>query len=443
MIKTVLTAKDTVHRLSPVDHLILQADPQAPRIALDRKTAYQSIIGFGGAFTESACYNLYRVNPAVREQAIRMYFDPVDGIGYNIGRVSIHGCDFSLSSYTYIEEGDAELKTFDISRDRTYVIPVVKQAERIAGHPIMLLGSPWTPPAFMKDNQSPLRGGHLLASFADAWARYYVRFVQEYRKAGLTVKWISVQNEPQAVQRWDSCIYSGEQERDFVKNHLGPVLSASDVSDVGIMVWDHNRDVMVEHVTPILNDPAASKYVWGTAFHWYVAEAFENVGKTHDLWPDKHLMFTEGCVENFHMHRYTWESGERYARNIIGDLSNWCEGWMDWNLWLDNLGGPNHVNNVCDAPIILDIFPEKIIPESSYYYIGHFSKFIKPGAVRIKSTNAHKNLSAIAFENPDGTIVLVVMNATKDDERYSFAEGGVHRTMLSPARSITTVLVTK
>jgi len=443
MIRTVLTAKDTPSRLSEVDSLIVAQNLKAPRLAIDRATRYQTIIGFGGAFTESACYNLYRVSPEVREQAIRMYFDPVEGIGYSLGRVSIHGCDFSLSSYTYIEEGDAELKTFDISRDRKYVIPVVRQAERIAGGKISLLGSPWTPPAFMKDNHSPIRGGHLLERFADSWARYYVRFVEEYRKAGLTVRWISVQNEPQAVQRWDSCIYSGEQERDFVKNHLGPTIAKSDVSDVGIMVWDHNCDVMLDHVKPILTDPEAAKYVWGTAFHWYVSEEFANVGKTHDLYPDKHLVFTEGCVENFHMHRYTWESGERYARNIIGDLSNWCEGWMDWNLWLDNLGGPNHVNNVCDAPIILDIFPEKIIPESSYYYIGHFSKFVKPGAVRIGTAGGDPNLSAIAFENPDGTLVLVVMNVTAEARTYTFNADGVDRTALSPARSITTVLAVK
>jgi len=442
MIRTVVTAKDTSLRLAEVGNLVSAAS-FAPAITLDPTVRCQTIVGFGGAFTESACYNLYRVNPQVREQAIRLYFDPVEGIGYTIGRVSIHGCDFSLSSYTYIEEGDADLKTFDIARDFKYVIPVVREAERIAGRKIGLLGSPWTPPAFMKDNGSPIRGGHLLERYADAWARYYVRFVQEYRKAGLTVRWISVQNEPQAVQRWDSCIYSGEQEGDFVKRHLGPTIKASDISDVGIMVWDHNRDVMVEHVTPILNDPETAKYVWGTAFHWYVSEAFENVGKTHDLWPDKHLMFTEGCVENFHMHKYTWESGERYARNIIGDLSNWCEGWMDWNLWLDNLGGPNHVNNVCDAPLIIDVFPEKIVQESSYFYIGHFSKFVKPGAVRIGIRNDVPDLSAIAFENPDGTLVLVVMNATKEPRSYLLDAGSERRTVASPARSITTVLVAR
>ncbi|MFH0993019.1 MAG: glycoside hydrolase family 30 protein [bacterium] len=443
MIKTIITAKDTDYRLSAVDCLDAVANSQAAKITFDRKTKFQKIIGFGGAFTESACYNLFRVSPAVREKAIRMYFDPIEGIGYSIGRVSIHGCDFSLSSYTYIEEGDANLDSFNIARDRQYVIPIIRQAEQIRGKPIALLGSPWTPPAFMKDNNSPIHGGHLLEKYADSWARYFVRFVEEYRKAGLTVAWISVQNEPAAVQRWDSCIYSAMEERDFVKNHLGPTIAGSDVSDVKIMIWDHNRDIIVERVKPILGDPETARYVWGTAFHWYVSEAFENVGKVHELFPDKGLMFTEGCVENFHMHRYTWESGERYATNMIGDLANWCEGWMDWNLWLDNLGGPNHVNNVCDAPIIVDVFPEKLIAEASYYYIGHISKYVKPGAYRIKTENGNASLAIIGFENPGGEIVLVLLNKTAASQPYAFEFDGAVRSATAPARSMTTVLLAR
>jgi glucosylceramidase len=358
-----------------------------------------------------------------------------------MGRVSIHGNDFSLNSYTYIQEGDKDLKTFDISRDRIWVIPTIKDAERIAKQPIRLLASPWTPPAFMKDNNSPIRGGHLLEEFADSWARYFLRFIEEYRKEKLTIWGVSIQNEPQAVQRWDSCIYSVDQERNFVKNHLGPVLKNSSAKDVNILIWDHNRDIMVERVQPILSDPETAKYVWGTAFHWYVSEAFENVGKVHELFPDKGLLFTEGCIEDFYKHRYTWENGERYARNMIGDLLNYCQGYIDWNLFLDNLGGPNHVNNVCDAPIIIDIFPEKIIIESSYYYIGHISKYVKPGAKRIGLTKNHDDLSSIAFKNPNGEIVLIVMNAA--DKAKDFVTEVASKTMAFdiPARSIMTVIL--
>ncbi len=441
MAKFIVTAKDTDFRLSPVlaSKLAPQGKPTA-KMVLNPSTSYQKILGFGGAFTESACYNLYRVGKEVREKALRLYFDPIEGIGYSLGRVSIHGCDFSLSSYTYIQEGDAELKTFDISRDRTYVIPVIRRAEEIAGTKIKLLGSPWTPPAFMKDNNSPLRGGHLLETFADAWARYFVRFIQEYRKEGMTIWGVSVQNEPAAVQRWDSCIYSPEQERDFVKNHLGPILHASDASDVNILVWDHNRDIIVERVSPIYLDKEASKYVWGTAFHWYVSEAFENVGKVHELFPNKGLLFTEGCVEGG-VKIDAWHTGERYAFNMIGDLNHFCEGYIDWNLWLDNLGGPNHVNNLCDAPILIDIFPEKLILESSYYYIGQISKYVKPGAVRIASLQNHPDLQTIAFQNPSGEIAVVILNKTANSIVLEIAGAKEKVLTTSLARSMMTVLL--
>lgn len=417
MLKVILTAKDKEYRLTDVTGKFTTAKAET-MIQLQPEIEYQEIIGFGGAFTESACYNLFRVNEKVREEALKAYFDPEEGIGYTIGRVSIHGCDFSLSSYSYIEEGDEELKTFSIERDLQYVIPVIKQAEQIANQRIPLLASPWTPPAFMKDNNSPIKGGHLLPKYASLWAKYYVKFIEHYQKQNLSIWGITVQNEPAALQRWDSCLFSAEEERDFVKNHLGPILKKSPYKDVNILVWDHNRDVIVERVKPIFEDPEASKYVWGTGFHWYVSEAFENVGKVHELFPEKGLLFTEGCIEGG-VHLYDWSTGERYARNMIGDLSNFCQGYIDWNLFLDNLGGPNHVNNLCDAPIILDIFPEKIIKESSYYYIGHFSKFVKPGARRIASVNQSKNLKTIAFKNPTNELIVIVFNDTDVEESFS------------------------
>jgi len=406
---------------------------------LDPNITYQEMIGFGGAFTESSAYNLLRINKAQREAAIKAYFDPEEGLGYTIGRVSIHGCDFSLNSYTYIEEGDAELKTFDISRDKKSVIPLIKDAERVAGQPIQILGSPWSPPAFMKDNNSLIHGGKLLPEYRQAWADYYVKFVEEYRQSGVTIWGLTVQNEPAAIQRWDSCIYSGEEERDFVKNYLGPTLQNSSAKDVKLLIWDHNRDIIVERAKAVLEDKEAAKYVWGTAFHWYVSEAFENVGKVHELFPDKGLLFTEGCQEGG-VHFHSWKTGERYARNMIGDFLNHTQGYIDWNLFLDNTGGPNHVNNLCDAPIIVDVFPEKLIHQSSYYYIGHFSKYVKPQALRIDLVQHHQDLQAVAFKNTDGSIAFIVLNETDQDIDYSVSVLGekVETTILK--HSIHTVL---
>ena len=293
-----------------------------------------------------------------------------------------------------------------------------------------------TPPAFMKDNNSPIKGGHLLEEFAPSWANYYVKFIEHYRKQGMTIWGITVQNEPAAVQRWDSCIYSPEQEGNFVKKHLGPTMKNSSAKDVNILVWDHNRDIIVERVTPILSDPETSQYVWGTGFHWYVSEAFENVGKVHELFPDKGLLFTEGCVE-MGVHLQDWSTGERYARNMFGDLENWCQGYIDWNLFLDNLGGPNHVNNVCDAPIIIDIFPERLILESSYYYIGQISKYVKQGAYRIESALDIDNLQVLAFVNPNHQIVTVVLNQSDKEEQFNVGNESV----VSLPHSIMTILL--
>ncbi len=390
-----------------------RSSQQATSYIVDEHTTYQNIVGFGGAFTEASAYNLLRVDDRVRKQAIRDYFDPEYGLGYTLGRISIHSCDFSLNSYTYIDEGDESLESFDISRDKKAVIPLIKEAEKWAG-PIDLIASPWSPPAFMKDNQLMIKGGSLLPEYYPTWAAYIAKFVDEYKKQGLSVWGVTVQNEPAAQQRWDSCEYTAEQERDFVKNHLGPLLESRH-KDMRILIWDHNRDLMVERAKTILDDPEASRYVWGTAFHWYVSDAFENVGKVHTLYPDKGLLFTEGCREDG-VHWNDWTTGERYAYNMFGDFNNFCQGYIDWNLFLDETGGPNHVNNLCDAPIIVRVNNEELTHQSSYYYIGHFSKFVRPGAQRV---HLHSNGSTddtnkmIAFKNKDDSVVFIAMN---DDE---------------------------
>ena len=436
MKKVIVTEQNSDKRFTEEE---LHITKEQPNLIVDESKTYQEMIGFGGAFTESSAYNLIRINKEQREAAIKAYFDPVEGLGYTIGRVSIHGCDFSLNSYTYIEEGDKELKTFDISRDRKWVIPLIKDAEKYTKNPIEILASPWSPPAFMKDNNSMIFGGKLLPEYMQSWANYYVKFIEEYRKEDINIWGITVQNEPAAVQRWDSCIYTAEEERDFVKNYLGPTMANSSAKDVRILIWDHNRDIMVERAKTVLEDPEAAKYVWGTGFHWYVSEEFENVGKVHDMFPDKGLLFTEGCQEGG-VHFDSWKTGERYARNMIGDFNNWCQGYIDWNLFLDNTGGPNHVNNLCDSPIIVDIFPQNLIRQSSYYYIGHFSKYVRPGAIRIGLTN-DTVLQSVAFKNTDGSIAIIVMNETDNKEVYKVNVKGETYEVTINAHSINTVLI--
>ncbi len=399
------TKKGANEWLSLVDVKVTQKQ-SFEQIMINPKELKQEIIGFGGAFTESSAYNLSRIDKIQREKAIEAYFDPEKGLGYSIGRISIHGCDFSLGSYLYIKDYDDTLKSFDISRDQP-IIDLIKDAEKYAQKPIKILGSPWTPPFWMKDNQSPIKGGKLLPKYYQTWADYFVKFIDAFQKKGIEVFAVTVQNEPAAVQRWDSCIYSGEEEKMFVKV-LGPTLERAGYNDKHIYIWDHNRDEMVERSKAVLSDKEAYKYVYGTAFHWYENEQFDEVRKTHELFPDKHLLFTEGCQEGG-PHFGEYHVGERYGRNMINDLRNYTEGYIDWNLFLDDTGGPNHVNNLCSSPMMIKVFHEELIYMSSYYYIGHFSKFIKPGAIQMASSGTDK-LLYVSFINPDQSQVIVIQN---------------------------------
>lgn len=436
-IKVILTAKETDDRLQVKDDVFFSKENKDRQvdIIVDSEKRYQEIIGFGGAFSEAAAYTLSRISKEKRQEVINSYFSPEDGLAYTLGRVHIQSCDFSLGNYTYVEENDIELETFDISHEDQWVLPLIKDAIKTKGGEIKLLATPWSPPPWMKSNGEMNHGGKLLPEYRKVWAKFYTKFIKSYQNEGIDIWAISIQNEPAAVQTWDSCIYTAEDERDFIIGYLGPIMKEEGLDDVKILVWDHNRDIIVERVKPIMDDPEAAKYVWGTAFHWYVSEEFENVGKVHELYPDKHLLFTEGCQEGG-CKVGEWFTGERYGRNMIGDLNNWTEGYIDWNLVLDEKGGPNHVGNYCDAPIIVDTETEELHYNSSFYYIGHFSKYIKPGAIRIGLEFTNDKLIGTAFLNIDGSRVVVVMNETDQAEIFNLSFEDKVASLKLPAHSI-------
>jgi len=406
-------------------------------ISIDRYRSFQTMAGFGGAFTEAATYTLSQMSSEKREAVLQAYFNKDTGLGYTLGRVSIHSCDFSLENYTYVEDDDRHLDTFNIERDFKWVIPMIQDAERIAGEPIQLLASPWSPPAWMKTNNDMNHGGKLKPEYYQAWANYYVKFIDAYKEAGLNIFAVSVQNEPAAVQVWDSCIYTAEEERDFVKHYLGPTLKKHH-PDIHIIIWDHNRDILVKRGDTVLKDKETREYVWGTGIHWYVSEAFENLTTLHQLHPDKHLLFTEGCIEGG-VHLGAWHTGERYARNMIGDFNNYCEGYIDWNLTLNEIGGPNHVGNYCDAPIICDTTTDETIYESSYYYISHFSRNILPGAKRTQSTGTSDVIKHVSFIHENKEEVVILLNESEQAYTVNVAFNDDIVQIESAARSITTV----
>lgn len=441
----VLTDRDGGHRLTQLPALVGQSDARDPgrraSIYVDEEVAYQEIEGFGGAFTEAAATTLLKLPSDRQEEVLRAYFDAGSGHAYTLCRTHINSCDFSLGNYAYCEkDGDLGLETFSIERDRQALIPMIKRAQKMSNSGFKLFASPWSPPAWMKTTGQMNRGGKLKPECRDAWARYYVRYIREYEKEGIPIWGLTVQNEPDASQKWDSCLYTAEEEKDFVRDHLGPTLHAAGLENVKVIIWDHNRDMLFERARVAYTDPEAARYIWGTGFHWYVTDTFDNVQRTHDAFPDKKLLFTEGCQE-FGTHQGAWLPAERYARSVINDLNRWTVGWVDWNLLLDETGGPNHVENFCSAPIIADTRVGEVRFQASYYYLGHFSRFIRPEARRVLSAVSSDDLEALACKNPDGTLAVVVLNRTEQTIPFTLRTRGEAFRTESPRRSILTMTI--
>ena len=442
-----LSAEGTGDRLKDKGQLRFrefnQPDEYFPTIMLDPKRTFQVLEGFGGALTDAAAETLAKLPEKKQAEILAAYFDPQLGIGYNFCRTHINSCDFSSESYAYSEvNGDTELDHFTIAHDKKFRIPLIKSAMELAGEEFKLLASPWSPPAWMKTNNNMLKGGKLKKKYAQTWADYYVKFIESYKSEGIPIWGLTVQNEPMAEQIWESCIYTAQEERDFVKNFLGPTLESSGLDGQKVIIWDHNRGIMNQRAQVVYDDPEAEKYVWGTGFHWYTGDHFENVKLHHEAFPQKKMVFTEGCVFPFDYEKIDdWSWGERYGESIIHDLNNSAVGWIDWNILLDESGGPNHVANFCYAPVIGDTRSGEVFYMSSFYYLGHFSKFIRPGAKRIICASNKDDMLATAFINPDGTVASVVMNP--NDYHMDFKvwiEGkGIEASL--PAHSIITLII--
>jgi glucosylceramidase len=442
MIRHFLSSRDSDARLSEQSPLADGTEESPlPSVWVDPSRQFQRLEGFGAAFTEAAAVTWQKLSAGRKQQVLEDYFSSSTGHGYRFCRVHMNSCDFALGNYAHVDlPGDTDLRSFAIERDQQALLPFIKAAQAVAGETIQLLVSPWSPPAWMKTNNQMNHGGSLRAEYRQAWARCYVRFIQAYESEGVPVWGVSVQNEPAATQRWDSCIYTAEEERDFVRDFLGPELELAGLGQVRIVIWDHNRDLMVERAGVVYSDPEAAKYVWGTGFHWYGENHFDHVQLVHDAWPDKQLLFTEGCQEGG-PHIGSWDLGERYACSIINDMNRWTVGWIDWNLVLDEHGGPNHVGNYCSAPIIIDTANDSLMHQSSYYYIGHFARFVKRGVHRVLCAASRQDLETTAFVNPDSTTVVVVMNRTQQAIRFNLRTTDYKAVTELPPRSIATYLI--
>ncbi len=423
---------------------------------VDTAITHQTITGFGGAFTEAAAINYAKLTPKQQQELIRLYFaDPDDGgHGYTLGRVPINSCDFSPASYTFDDvDGDVELEHFDASVKHDVdsgIIPMIQAAQatvvkRGRGFKLNMFASPWSPPAWMKkpvELNGEMERSMLLSAkptcleddMGTTWALYFSKFISAYSAHGIDMWGVTVQNEPEAAVGWEACLWTAESMAHFVKRHLGPTL-ARDHPGVQIIGFDHNKDHVVEWAHTLYADKEARAFFAGVGVHWYGGLNGHNLNTTHYIAPEKFILATEACNCGGVVYRSPdlpswWSRAESIALDILEDLRFWAIGWTDWNLLLDTEGGPNHLKNLCDANIIADHNhtrgDETLIMQASYYFMGHFSRFIPPGSKRLGLANTVEvRMPALtAGDVKNGQALLWAPCTGSNIQRWAFDDTG-------------------
>lgn len=440
-------------------------------IKVNSETELQTITGFGGAFTESSAYLLNQLSSEKRNLILKAYFSR-EGANYSLTRTHMNSCDFSRNNYAYSPvAGDTELEHFSVDEDRDDLIPMIKDAIAISEDGFRLFASPWTAAPWMKDNNSWV-GGKLLPKYYDTWALFFSKYVDAYKAEGIDIWGFTVENEPHGNgENWESMHYSPEEMTHFVQHYLGPKLEADGKGDLVILGYDQNREGLKEWVDVMFKDEASSKYYGGTAVHWYEStyDYFpEELQYAHQKAPDKFLIQTEACIDaevpvwkddKWYWKKeatdwgYDWREASkkylhpkyapanRYARDIIGCLNNWVDGWVDWNMVLDTKGGPNWANNWCIAPVIVNPQEDEVYFTPLYYIMAHFSKFIRPGAKIIETQHTDEALMVAAAENPDGTIAVVVFNEGKEQRNFKLDAGTISQSISISPQAIQTILI--
>ncbi len=379
---------------------------------------FQEIIGFGGALTEASGYNLSKINKLMADQILEDYFSE-SGLQYSFCRTHIGSCDFSLSSYSYLKNND--IKNFSIESDEQYILPMIKNILHKKPD-LKLLASSWSPPAFMKNNKMLILGGKLLERNYNLYAEYLTKYILEYQKRGINIQYMTLQNEPNATQIWESCLYSSEEEANLAENYLYPKLIEKGIK-TQILAWDHNKERLFSRASQTYKK--ASNSISGMAMHWYSGDYFEEITLTRNAYPDKLLIHTEGCTGFSHFRKEDEiQNAEIYAHDILGDLNAGINGFIDWNILLDHKGGPNHKRNYCNAPIMLNANYTGYIKNLTYYYIGHFSKYIKTGAKKVGFSKYTSDIEVTAFKNIDHSIVVVLLNRNEFNKEFTLHING-------------------
>ena len=397
----------------------------------------QTILGFGGAITESVGYTLSKLSPERQNELLSACFGQ-DGLRYTMARTSIDSCDFSLAPY---EASASEGTPLALTHDQQYTIPYLKAASALCPVPLSLMLTPWSPPAYMKENNRRDNGGALKPAYYAAWADYICRYLAVYRAAGLQVTRLSVQNEPNAVQTWDSCTFTPAQEKHFLRDFLVPALQKNGFPNIAVYIWDHNKERLFDRVCAIA-DEETLPMISGAAFHWYSGDHFDAIRLVRQIYPQLELLFSEGCIEYT---RFSADNGlqnaRMYGHDMIGNFNAGMNTFLDWNIALDENGGPNHAKNYCEAPILCDTRRGTYEKQLSYYYIWHFSHFIEPGARHIASTRFSEEVDAAAFQNPDGSIIAVLLNLLPAQKEVFLRMQGSIIPLLLDGDSICTVRI--
>jgi glucosylceramidase len=439
-------------------------------IKLDPDQKFQKITGFGGSFTEASASLLNRLSKDKRDTVIQAYFSE-KGANYSLTRTHMNSCDFSLSQYSYSPvEDDIHLEHFTIKEDQEDLIPMIKDALKVSKDGFKIIASPWTAAPWMKDNNAWV-GGKLLPKYYDTWALFFSKYINAYKKEGIDIWGFTVENEPLGNNsNWESMHFSPDEMTNFVQNHLGPRLE-KDMHQVKILGFDQNREDLKEWVDSMYQSEASSNYFDGTAIHWY-ASTYEVYAKellyAHNKAPSKYLIQTEACIDSQipvwkddawywrkeatdwgfdwaqekdkHLHP-KYAPVNRYARDIIGCLNNWVDGWVDWNMVLDTQGGPNWFKNWCIAPVIVDPKKDEVYFTPLYYTMAHFSKYIRPDATVIGLENSDIELKVTAAENTDGSIAVVVFNEGTTQKSFKLSLGENESTITISAQAIQTILI--
>ncbi|XP_076767222.1 lysosomal acid glucosylceramidase-like isoform X2 [Xylocopa sonorina] len=430
-------------------------DTSLPTVTLNVNTneRCQTILGYGTAFTDSAGINLNKLSPATQDQLIRSYYDPEVGSRYTLGRIPIGGTDFSTRPYTYDDyPNDTTLEHFALAQeDYLYKIPNAKRAVELNPE-VRFISAPWSAPAWMKTVDS-INGyfGSLKRQNYQIFANYILRFIEEYKDNGIDIWAVSTGNEPLDAlipsNRIPAMTWTPKTVSDWIANNLGPTLRASNHNGTKILALDDQRFNLPWYVSEMFVDERARNYTSGIAVHWY-GDRFAPptvLTETHNDFPDKFILLTEACT-GFERTDYpkvilgSWDRGEQYILSIIEYMNHWSVGWMDWNFALDNVGGPNWVNNFVDSPIIVNPDNDEFYKQPMYYALKHFSRFVDRGSVRVSITDTD-DIRATAFVTPSGEVVVVLYNRTAQPTTVNLndPEAGIICVKL-PAYSINTII---